>query len=1646
MTWRKKEPATAGPAYPGGPTVVDGAEAVARIETMASDALALAPSPFTSTIAAAWARAVGAGATNSHGRRLVMFEPESDEAAAAIVTGLAMTGARASVGASGDGAAAMHASLAAAAGKRLPCVLHLVCRPFSRQAVPTGAGHDDYHALADTGAFQLFAKNVQEVADFAVIAHRLAELALTPGVAAQDAGLTSATLESISLPGRDLVREYLGSPADVIDAPTPAQGLVFGERRRRVPERFDPDLPVALGGVQRADAWAQGAAAQRPYYLDHIARLTDRAFQEYAALTGRQYAPCSAYRIDDAEHVIVAQGAVVADAEAIADHLRAAKKWKVGVVGVTMLRPFPVDLVVDRLRGRRGVLVLERVDQPLALEAPLVREIRAAMAKAVENGRARAGVPRADVARCGADEVPDFYSACFGLGGRDLGPADLLAAVNAIREGGPRRQFYLGIDFVRKGTRLPKLQIWQEQLLERYPAVADLALVPAANGVVRADDTVVFRLDATGGSTLLGTAATLSAALAQSLGLQVKAGPGWSAERDAEPVAFHARFSRTPVRASGGPPRVDVLLAADAIALGHLDPACVWDGGAVVVATDASPEDVWQGLAPAVRRALVQSKVRVYTVGGLSPHARMAPDARAMTIAATLVGAFLGVSGLVERERLDEKTVFERLARRLAERAVPDAGLEVVAAIRHGFTSAREIDLAALPPAGGEIASVPRIPHLLETSRAPGGPASAGRFWEQVGFLYASGQDGIADPFVAVGAMPAVTAAIRDMTELRREVPEIEAARCTGCAACWTQCPDSAIPGVVNGLEDVLRTAIAAAGAGRAVDRLRQLVRPLADEARRLMRATASMTFAEALPVAYANIVDKLGWDADRRAAVASEFEPVAAALAEAAIVRTEAFFDAPESRERGTGGLLALAINPETCKGCGLCVEVCLDQALTMVPQDSRVVDRMRRRWRLWRDLPDTDDRRLDPGAVEPAIELLPRLMLKKASYGSLLGGDGACAGCGEKTALHLVLAAVHALVLPKVRALVTRLDELIASLDDKARTILASDADLGTVAARAGGRVDVTLDPGKRRHVERLSSMLDELKDIRWRYAEGPTGRGRSACGIANSGGCSALWGGTYPYNPYPVPWVQHAGHDSPALALGLFEGQMQKMACVFAAVRRAELEVAGEYDPAVHDAELAALDWRGFTDDEMALCPPILAVGGDAALLDRGLHTLSTVLASGRPVRVVVLDTEGHASASGRPSGSAFCGQRGTEARAPEETRKELALLGVAQRNAFVLQSSAAAPSHLLAGVLKGLRSRRPALLVLHTPCPSSHGLPAAATPRAARLAVESRACPLLVYDPGAGSRLAERLSLDGNPAPDQPWPTWELGYVGDDGSEQRLELALTVADWAAAEGRFRTQFTPPPPDGDVELVPFPTWLALAPGDRAGKAPFVHVVDAERRLGRLVVGDAIVRLAEERLEVWSLLREMAGAGERRLAAEHEGALAKLKAEHEATVADLRSRYPRLIARRLAEAILKGGDSVPKVDELLARADRAPAAPTDGVAPALAPAAATAVLEAPAAVAAPAAVEESKPLVMEAYIDSEMCTACNDCTNLNKRLFAYNKKKQAYIKDARAGTFKELVIAAEKCPVHIIHPGSPLDPGEKDLHRWVERARPFN
>src|SRR5690606_19673336 len=160
--------------------------------------------------------------------------------------------------------------------------------------------------------------------------------------------------------------------------------------------------------------------------------------------------------------------------------------------------------------------------------------------------------------------------------------------------------------------------------------------------------------------------------------------------------------------------------------------------------------------------------------------------------------------------------------------------------------------------------------------------------------------------------------------------------KCTGCSQCWTQCPDSAIPGLVSTVDDLLDTAIRSAPGGMRCERLRQIAKPLAKEAQKQLRALDRPVFADVLARAYRAVAERLNWDAERRAQLDSEFAAVHGVLAEFAVAKTAPFFDLPERKEAGSGGLLSITINPEACKGCNICVEVCPEGALTTAKQDA--------------------------------------------------------------------------------------------------------------------------------------------------------------------------------------------------------------------------------------------------------------------------------------------------------------------------------------------------------------------------------------------------------------------------------------------------------------------------------------------------------------------------------------------------------------------------------------------------------------------------------------------------------------------------------------------------------------------------------------
>ena len=189
-----------------------------------------------------------------------------------------------------------------------------------------------------------------------------------------------------------------------------------------------------------------------------------------------------------------------------------------------------------------------------------------------------------------------------------------------------------------------------------------------------------------------------------------------------------------------------------------------------------------------------------------------------------------------------------------------------------------------------------------------------------------------------------------------------------------------------------------------------------------------------------------------------------------------------------------------------------------------------------------------------------------------------------------------------------------------------------------------------------------------------------------------------------------------------------------------------------------------------------------------------------------------------------------------------------------------------------------------------------------------------------------------------------------------------------------------------------------------DLSEKVPCLLMVDRDNRLQKVIVNDTLIREARRCAEAWRSLQELGGV--------HNSHAARLLEQERKAWAEAEQ----------------------------ARATVAPA-------PAAAPAAVAAPATAPAAPAAAPSAAEAAPEQSpdEAYIETFRCSSCNECTQINDKMFGYDDNKQAFIKDLNAGTYRQLVEAAENCQLSIIHPGKPWNQSEPGLDELIKRAEPF-
>ena len=285
-----------------------------------------------------------------------------------------------------------------------------------------------------------------------------------------------------------------------------------------------------------------------------------------------------------------------------------------------------------------------------------------------------------------------------------------------------------------------------------------------------------------------------------------------------------------------------------------------------------------------------------------------------------------------------------------------------------------------------------------------------------------------------------------------------------------------------------------------------------------------------------------------------------------------------------------------------------------------------------------------------------------------------------------------------------------------------------------------------------------------------------GKNSCAIVASTGCNTVYASTYPYNPFLVPWTNSLFENNSADAMGI------------------------------------RMRWNqiGFKDKKL------WAIGGDGAMLDIGFQSLSRLLTSGMDIKVLILDTQAYSNTGGQASTGSFLGQDakmstiGKAIQGKTERRKEIANIAMMHPDVFVAQTVSSLSNHFYNAIMAANEYPGPAVINVYTSCQPEHGIADDASASQGKLAVYSRAFPLLVYDPRAGTKMKERLSLRGNPAVKEDW------YKNPSTGE-----TVDFISFAKTEGRFSKQF-----------------------DKEGKP-----------------SQTLQKSQEDRLSNWHLLQELAG-----------------------------------------------------------------------------------------------------------------------------------------------------------------------------------------
>jgi pyruvate-ferredoxin/flavodoxin oxidoreductase len=1508
------------PRYPGIRVTANGNQLVSyHTETRIADAGIFYPITPSTEGGELYQQAFAEGNLNVFGRNTLAVEAEGEHAAQGGAIAYSVCGKRVVNYTSGQGVVYGVEQYYHAPGKCSTMVLEVAARALTKHALNVHCGHDDIYGALDTGWIMVFGKDAQQAADQALILRRVTELSLTPGMNIQDGFLTSHLERTFYKHESALIREFLGSPDDIIDCPTESQRILFGPKRRRVPRMIDLTNPVLLGPVQNQEHYMQGVVARRNNFTEPILEFLDNAYQEFGRLTGRYYGFVTEYETDDAETVFVSLGSAAENIEAAVDYLRDRHAARVGSIHLNVIRPFPEAAVVKALAGKKNVIILERTDEPMAGDNPMGRDIRTALHKALQHEE---GLPAMT-----AERMPRLFGGVYGLGSRDFRPEHIIGAYEfangeRARKDGKRAAdgvsfMVLGVDhpYEVKSDETPSL-LPERAIAVRFHSVGGWgaittgknlgAIIGDLNDLLYARDRVVDEF---------GNPKEI---------IHVSANPKYGSEKKGAPTAYFMVAAPERIRVNCDLRHVNVVLCCDPKAFTHSNPLDGMSaGGCLVWESDEEGEQAWERLPMWARQQILAKEIRVFTLPGFDI-ARKATDRADLQLRMqgnAFLGAFFAVSPLLQEFGVTQEQFREVVHRQYVKKfgrlgeAVVKSNMEVMT---QGFGRVREIRIGDLDaPDRSTLRGQALLPVVAgagtgdgcgcRSHAVPQGQPERTPLTRIEAFndLFRSGYayNQPANAYSALGIMAAGSGDTASKYVARRETPLYIAENCTQCMECIAVCPDTALPNCSQDLETILSTAIThyVSEPGERQKMYRSLPE-IERRTRELMRDTVAKGDRTPLPHILRRVTSEVNGFSDR---AKREFFDIIEKVP-MAYQKANAIFATPEKRTPGGGGVFSIFVS-DLCKGCAACVTACGEhQALRMV-QETEDVNAEHETGTAFLDLlPDTSQKYLglysDSRPQDSKTAALRNMLMVRRNYDALVSGDGACAGCGEKSILRAIAAVTESYMRPIFHAKADRLrakaDRLEKGGVDRLAALKARSEDEYDLYRQAvahllmglGGEDDKDTKGRMAAHgpiadgdiIGAVAAVIRQEafnhKDLQ--AIDGRLADGMSVMAMAAHTGCNTVYGSTPPNNPHPYPWMNSLFQD------GITVGWLMGESFIVDHARRSVLPE--RLADALMGREMNVMTPRQYyelthfsdalmTDQEVLELPKVWVVGGDGGMGDIGYQNVSKVILQNRPnVKAVMLDTQVYSNTGGQNSdstpmlGGNDMNMFGAATQGKNVEKKTVAETFLAGHGSpFVAQVSIANAPKLYRAILDGLEYRGTVFLQCFTTCQPEHGVADDMALTQAQRVRDSRGAPEFVFNPRLGETYQEALDVKGNPSMDLDWYETKFKSTGE-------TYRFTVAHWCATEARFRNHLRKIKKEEAETLIPLDNMLVrltqqdvvyrrhLVPGHRAFVPDFGVYIKVQGSTGHVeyrAVSRQLVLFCVERRKAWRMLQSKAG-----------------------------------------------------------------------------------------------------------------------------------------------------------------------------------------